>query len=121
MAQDETHRITVREGSDRVRVLHGEAVIADSRHPRLLHETGYPTRYYLPPQDVRTDLLSASDTRTHCPFKGDATYWSVRDGGPADVVWAYPDPKPAVAEIRDHLCFHAEHPDITVEVTEPGG
>ncbi|GAB2800879.1 DUF427 domain-containing protein [Streptomyces daliensis] len=114
-----THVVEVREGTERVRVLQDGTVLADTTRPKLLHETGYPVRYYLPPEDVRTDLLTPTATRTHCPFKGDASYWSVTGTGTeaADVVWAYPDPKPAVAAIRDHLCFYAESPGITVETT----
>ncbi|MGR8008103.1 DUF427 domain-containing protein [Streptomyces hypolithicus] len=87
-----------------MRVTHGGQVLAESRRPLLLHETGLPVRHYLPPDDVRTDLLTPSDTTTHCPFKGDASYWSLPDA--ADLVWAYPDPKPEVAEVKDHFCFY---------------
>ncbi len=98
------HRITVEQGTEHVRVVHGGQVLAESTRPLLLHETGLPVRYYLPPEDVRVDLLTASDTSTHCPFKGDASYWSLPDA--PDLVWAYPDPKPEVAEIKDHFCFY---------------
>ncbi|MER7056431.1 DUF427 domain-containing protein [Streptomyces sp. NPDC000351] len=98
------HRITVERSDRHVRVVHGGQVLAESDEALVLRETGLPERYYLPPRDVRLDLLTPSDTRTHCPFKGDASYWSVP--GSADFVWAYPDPKPEVAEIRDHLCFY---------------
>lgn len=98
------HRITVEQGTEHVRVVHGEQVLAESSRPLLLHETGLPVRYYIPPEDVRVDLLTASDTSTHCPFKGDASYWSLPDA--PDLVWAYPDPKPEVAEIKDHFCFY---------------
>ncbi|MFI7098986.1 DUF427 domain-containing protein [Streptomyces sp. NPDC050161] len=99
------HRITVEQGTDHVRVEHEGVLLADSRRPLLLRETGYPVRYYLPPQDVRTDLLTPSPTRTYCPFKGTASYWSLADGGAADLVWSYPEPKPEVAGIQGHLCF----------------
>ncbi|MFG3286221.1 DUF427 domain-containing protein [Streptomyces sp. NPDC048111] len=98
------HRITVEQGSEHVRVVHDGQVLADSRRPLLLRETGLPVRYYLPPDDVRTDLLTPSDTHTHCPFKGTASYWSLPEK--PDLVWYYPDPKPEVAAIRDHLCFY---------------
>ncbi|MFI8432976.1 DUF427 domain-containing protein [Streptomyces sp. NPDC079020] len=102
------HRITVEPATEHVRAVHDGQVLAESRHPLVLRETGCPVRYYLPPQDVRTELLTASDTSTHCPFKGDASYWSVP--GAADLVWAYPDPKPEVAAIKDHFCFYATEP-----------
>ncbi|MCX4548007.1 DUF427 domain-containing protein [Streptomyces sp. NBC_01500] len=98
------HRITVEQGTDHVRVVREGQVLAESRRPLLLHETGLPVRYYLPPEDVRTELLTPSDTRTHCPFKGDASYWSLP--GAADLVWAYPEPLAQVAEIKDHFCFY---------------
>ncbi|WP_121713615.1 DUF427 domain-containing protein [Streptomyces sp. E5N91] len=98
------HRITVEPSERHVRVVHGGQVLAESDGALVLHETGLPDRYYIPPQDVRLDLLTPSDTQTHCPFKGDASYWSLP--GAADLVWAYPDPKPEVAAIKDHLCFY---------------
>ncbi|WP_405794448.1 DUF427 domain-containing protein [Streptomyces sp. NBC_01506] len=98
------HTITVEQGTEHVRVVRDGQVVADSHNPLLLHETGLPVRYYLPPQDVRTELLSPSDTTTHCPFKGDASYWSLP--GAPDLVWAYPEPKDEVAQIKDHFCFY---------------
>ncbi|MGW1027470.1 DUF427 domain-containing protein [Streptomyces sp. NPDC002577] len=100
----EGHTITVEQSTEHVRVVHRGEVLAESRRPVVLRETGCPVRYYLPPEDVRTDLLTASETHTYCPFKGTASYWSVP--GSPDLVWAYPDPKPDVAEIKDHLCFY---------------
>ena len=98
------HRITIEQGTEHVRVVHDGQVLAESTRPLLLRETGLPVRYYLPIDDVRTELLTPSDTHTHCPFKGDASYWSVP--GAPDLVWTYPDPKPEVAEIKNHVCFY---------------
>ncbi|GGX21388.1 hypothetical protein GCM10010297_48550 [Streptomyces malachitofuscus] len=98
------HRITIEPSERHVRVVHGGQVLADSDRALVLHETGCPPRYYIPPEDVRLDLLTPSDTRTHCPFKGDASYWSLPDA--ADLVWAYPEPKADVAAIKGHLCFY---------------
>lgn len=100
----EGHTITIEQGTDHVRVVHDGQLLAESRRPLLLHETGLPVRYYLPPQDVRTELLTRSDTHTHCPFKGDADYWSLPDA--PDLVWAYPEPKDEVARIKGYLCFY---------------
>ncbi|WP_030942811.1 DUF427 domain-containing protein [Streptomyces sp. NRRL S-646] len=100
----EGHTITIEQGNRHVRVVHGEQVLAESERPLVLRETGCPPRYYLPAEDVRLDLLTPSDTHTYCPFKGTASYWSLPDA--ADLVWSYPEPKPAVAEIKDHLCFY---------------
>ncbi|GAA2338815.1 DUF427 domain-containing protein [Streptomyces caniferus] len=99
------HHIEVEQGTDHVRVTIDGRLLADTRRPLLLHETGCPVRYYLPPEDVRTDLLTPSGTHTVCPFKGTASYWSLPDG-PQDIVWAYPEPRPEVAQIKDHLCFY---------------
>ncbi|MCZ1006142.1 DUF427 domain-containing protein [Streptomyces lydicus] len=105
MTDTKGHHIEVRQGTEHVRVTVGGRLLADSRHPLLLQETGYPVRYYLPPEDVRTDLLTPSETHTFCPFKGTASYWSLPDG-PEDIAWAYPQPRTAVAEIKDHFCFY---------------
>ncbi|MDQ0793863.1 DUF427 domain-containing protein [Streptomyces sp. B1I3] len=101
------HRITVEPAAVHVRAVHDGQVLAESRRPLLLRETGCPDRYYLPPEDVRTELLTPSDTRTHCPFKGDASYWSLPDA--ADLVWAYPEPREQVAAIKNHFCFYDTH------------
>ncbi|MET9257816.1 DUF427 domain-containing protein [Streptomyces sp. NPDC048182] len=98
------HQITVEPSDRHVRVVRDGQVLAESDEALVLKETGCPDRYYLPPIDVRVDLLTPSATTTHCPFKGDASYWSLPDA--PDAVWAYPDPKPEVAEIKDHLCFY---------------
>ncbi|MFD5119486.1 DUF427 domain-containing protein [Streptomyces sp. NPDC058385] len=98
------HTITIEQGTGSVRVVHGGVVLAQSTRPLLLRETGCPVRYYIPPADVRVDLLTPSDTQTYCPFKGTASYWSLPDA--SDLVWSYPDPKPDVAAIKDHLCFY---------------
>ena len=84
------HRITTRPSERHVLVRAGGTVLADSRRAVELDETGLPTRYYLPRDDVRVDLLRATDTTSHCPFKGDATYLSA----PAveDAFWVYEAP-----------------------------
>ncbi|WP_338783295.1 DUF427 domain-containing protein [Streptomyces sp. DG1A-41] len=98
------HRITIKESDRPVRVVHAGQVLAESDRPLVLRETGCPERYYIPAEDVRLDLLTPSGTHTYCPFKGTASYWSLPDA--ADLVWAYPEPEPDVAEIKDHLCFY---------------
>lgn len=96
------HEITTAPVGARVRVeLDGE-VVAESDAALALEETGLPTRYYLPRADVRAEL-APSDTTSHCPFKGDASYHSI--GEHADVVWYYPEPKQDVAAIRDRVAF----------------
>ncbi|MEU9384345.1 DUF427 domain-containing protein [Streptomyces sp. NPDC048279] len=98
------HTITIEKSDQRVRVVHGDLILAESDRPLVLRETGSPVRYYIPPEDVRLDLLTPSESHTVCPFKGTASYWSLPDA--PDLVWAYPDPKSDVAEIKDHLCFY---------------
>ncbi|MER7487446.1 DUF427 domain-containing protein [Streptomyces sp. NPDC126497] len=98
------HRITIEDCDRHVRVVRDGQVLAESDRALVLHETGCPDRYYIPPADVRLDLLTPSRTHTRCPFKGTASYWSLPDA--ADLAWAYPEPKPEVARIKDHLCFY---------------
>ncbi|GAA0581601.1 DUF427 domain-containing protein [Streptomyces crystallinus] len=103
---DPEHRVSAEAAGEdalRVRVLWEGQVLADSTRPLLVHEDGLPVRYYLPPEDVRLDLLSPSDTRTTCPYKGVAAYWSLPEA--PDIAWAYHEPLAAVALIKDHLCF----------------
>ncbi|MCZ7413214.1 MULTISPECIES: DUF427 domain-containing protein [unclassified Streptomyces] len=102
---DGGHRITVEQGTQRVRVEIDGQVLAESDRPVLLHEAGFPVRYYLPPQDVRMDLLEVSESHTVCPFKGTASYWSL-PGGRADVAWTYLEPLPRVAPVKGLLCFY---------------
>jgi uncharacterized protein (DUF427 family) len=90
------HRITTRPSTRHVRVEAGGQVLAESDRAVELDETGLPTRYYLPREDVRTELLTPSDTTSHCPFKGDATYLSAP--GVADAFWVYEAPSEADAQ-----------------------
>ncbi|MBM6399166.1 DUF427 domain-containing protein [Phycicoccus sonneratiae] len=97
----------------------GRVTLADSRNAVALYETHIPVRWYLPPEDVRLDLLEPSTSRTTCAYKGHARYWSLpaRDGAPAveDLAWSYPDPLPEVAAVRDLVCFYAERTDLVVD------
>ena len=79
----------------------------------VLLETGGPTRYYLPEQDVRMELLEATGTTTRCPYKGQASYWSASIGASVfkDIVWRYRDPLPACTSIDGLLCFFNEPVD----------
>ncbi len=96
------HRITTHPSTRHVRVLSGGVVLADSRRAVELHEGRLPTRYYLPREDVRTECLTPSTTRTHCPFKGDASYWSAPDA--PDAFWCYEQPsQPAALPVAGML------------------
>ncbi|MDX1890448.1 DUF427 domain-containing protein [Mycolicibacterium sp. 050158] len=93
-------------------------VLADSRDPVLLFETGLPTRYYLDRSDVRFEHLLATDTQTLCPYKGTTTgYWSVKVGDTihSDLAWSYDYPLPAVAPIAGLIAFYGEKLDIVVD------
>ena len=90
------HRVETRASDKHVRVEHNGRVLAESDRAVELHEERIPVRYYLPREDVRTDLLEASDTTSHCPFKGDATY--VHAPGAEDAFWVYEDPSEEAAE-----------------------
>jgi uncharacterized protein (DUF427 family) len=96
-----------------VRVVIGGEIVAETKRARFLFETRLPTRYYIPPEDVRMDLLIASDKVTACPYKGTAQYYSVRIGERVfpDIVWCYPDPIPECPKIKGYLCFFNEHVD----------
>lgn len=98
------HHITVEPSGRHVRAVRGGQVLAESDRALLLREPGCPDAYYIPVQDVRLDLLTPSETRTHCPFKGEASYWSLPDA--PDLVWTYAEPKPELAAIAGHLCFY---------------
>jgi uncharacterized protein (DUF427 family) len=113
--RDPFHRIDIVHSSRHVRVeLDGE-VLADSSGPYLLFEPPLPVRYYLPAEDVRTDLLRPSDTRTFCAYKGQASYWSL--AAAPDLAWSYPQPLREAAEITDRVAFFNERADIVVDGT----
>jgi len=115
--KDPYHRIDVLNTSRPVRVSLDGQVLAESTGARILFEASLPSRYYLPPEDVRADLLEPSDTVTHCAYKGSARHWSARLGGElrADVAWTYDDPSPEVEAIRGRICFYNERVDLEVD------
>jgi uncharacterized protein (DUF427 family) len=111
--RDPYKRVDVLDSSRPVQVVVGSKVVAETRRARFLFETRLPTRYYIPPEDVRMDLLLPSDKVTRCPYKGKARYYSVEIDGRrfADLVWSYPDPIPECPKIKEYLCFFNEHVD----------
>ena len=115
--RDPYHRVDVLESSRHVRVSVNGEVVAETRRPKVLFETALPPRYYIPPEDVRTDLLVPTETETGCPYKGFASYWAVEAGGERveDLVWGYPRPIPGAEKIGDHLCFFDERVDVEVD------
>lgn len=99
-------RITLHPHSHRVRVVIDDTVLADTTRAIELRERGYPPRQYLPRDDVRMELLTPSDTVTHCPFKGDAVYFSF--GEHEDVAWRYEWPLEEMEAIAGRLAFYDE-------------
>ncbi|GGZ44600.1 DUF427 domain-containing protein [Streptomyces bluensis] len=115
--RDPYKRVDAVPSSRHVQVEIGGTVVADTHRPVLLFETGLPTRYYIPREDVRLDLLDPTDHSTGCPYKGTAVYWSLRGDidVPPNVVWSYAAPLPAVAAVKGLLAFYNEAVDITVD------
>lgn len=112
--RDPYHRVDVLNSSCHIRVEAAGRVVAESTRPRLLFETGLPTRYYLPKQDVRLDLMEASRTTSQCPYKGIAVYWTMKEG-PRDILWGYPFPIPECPKIENLVSFYNEKVDIYVD------
>lgn len=97
----------------RIRALFAGETIVDSTRAKLLHETGHLPVYYFPQDDVRMDLLEPSEKHTHCPYKGDASYWTIRVGDrtAADAAWGYPEPLETADFIRGHIAFYWDELD----------
>ncbi len=119
-ARDPYKLVDVRQSARHVRVELGGVTLAETRHPKLLFETGLPVRYYIPQADVRMDLLTPSATTSQCAYKGEAAYWSARIGAGADareyadVAWEYREPLVLVAPIVGLICFFQERIDALV-------
>ncbi|MDP6173963.1 MAG: DUF427 domain-containing protein [Rhodospirillales bacterium] len=112
-ARDPFKRIDVVASSRPVEVRLGGVTVAGSTRALFLFETNLLVRYYLPMEDVRMDLFAPSDSRTSCPYKGDAIYWSANIGGESfpDIVWSYPEPIPECPRIKGYLSFYNEKVD----------
>ncbi len=115
--RDPYTRVDILASSRHVEVYVKGVKVADSRQPRILFETGLPARYYVPLSDVRLDLLIPSETETHCPYKGTATYWSLRVEGELfrDFVWTYRAPFPESQKITGLAAFYNEKVDLYVD------
>ena len=116
-ARDPYTRVDALPSSRRIEVKINGETVADSTRPTLLFETGLPTRYYLPLTDVRMDLLRDSDTATFCPYKGEASYYSVETGGELveDIAWYYKYPVEESSRIAGMVSFYNEKVDIYVD------
>jgi uncharacterized protein (DUF427 family) len=120
-ARDPYARIDILQGSSLVEVRLGGELIARSSRPVLLFETHLPTRYYLPPEDVRLDLLRRSDKTSRCPYKGTAGYWSAEIGGRRhdDIAWDYLTPIPEAVRIAGLISFYGDAVDSITRDGEP--
>jgi len=110
------HKITIVPADVHVEVRLGGEMLAKSDRAVRLEETGLPARYYIPRDDVRTELLRPSAHTTTCPFKGEASYWSVQAGDDVheNLVWSYESPIPDAGGIAGLMCFYNEMVDLTV-------
>jgi uncharacterized protein (DUF427 family) len=109
------HPITITPNPKRIRVIADGVVIADSTHALTLKEASYPAVQYLPREDANQALLTRTERVTHCPYKGDANYFSIVANGHTieNSIWTYEAPFPAMAEISGHLAFYPDK--VTIE------
>lgn len=115
---DATHPITIRPTGARVTVRVGGTVVAETDGALSLAEASYPVVQYIPLSDVDQSLLERTTTQSYCPYKGDASYYSVNlpgGGTETDVIWTYEHPYPSVAEIAGHVAFYPDRTEITVD------
>ncbi len=113
------HPITIEPNPARVLVRAGGQVVADTRRALVLREASYPAVQYVPLQDVDSSLLTPTDHASHCPYKGDASYYTIAGAENGEnAVWEYREPYDAVAEIRGHVAFYADR--VEIEEQPPG-
>jgi uncharacterized protein (DUF427 family) len=107
------HPITVQPSSAHVQVRVAGHTIADTRNALSLQEADYPAVLYLPRQDVDVSLLERTEHTSYCPYKGDASYYSIPVGGEKSVnaIWTYEAPHPAMAQIKDYVAFYPDRVD----------
>jgi uncharacterized protein (DUF427 family) len=111
------HPITIEPTRERVQVRVNGEIVADTSAALRLQESTYPAVQYIPMDDLVQDVLTRTDTSTYCPFKGEASYYSVTTAAGDtvdDVIWTYEQPYPAVAVIAGHAAFHPGKADISV-------
>jgi len=107
------HKINIVPDDRRVRVMFGGEVIAETTSARFLHEADYPAVPYIPLEDVRADLLERTAHGSTCPFKGEASYWSIKVGDTLaeNAVWSYEAPYDEVSEITGYAAFYPDKVD----------
>ena len=113
------HEIVIEKNLNRVKVTYKGHVIADTRQALELREGRLPPVLYFPRENVDMSRLQRTNHSTHCPFKGDAAYYTILVEGKTaeNAVWTYETPQPAVAEIKDHLAFYKEKVDEIEEIS----
>ena len=113
------HPITITPNPAHIVVKAGGKVVADTRNALSLQESNYPAVQYIPLSDVDGSLIERTATGSYCPYKGDASYYSISSGGErsVDAIWEYREPHAAVAEIRDHVAFYPDRVD-SIEVED---
>jgi uncharacterized protein (DUF427 family) len=110
------HPITIEPNPARVLVKVDGKVVADTRNALTLREASYPPVQYVPLQDVDASLITPTDHATYCPFKGDASYYTIAAGEDGEnAVWEYREPYQAVAAIKGHVAFYADRVELTEE------
>lgn len=118
---DETrsdHPITIEPNPNRIRVVLGGVIVAETTRALTLKEGSYPPVQYVPREDVEFDLFERTERRSHCPHKGDASYYTVTAGGldRKDAAWSYEAPLPAARDIAGHLAFYPNKVDAIEEL-----
>jgi uncharacterized protein (DUF427 family) len=114
--RDPFHRVDVRRSLRTVRIEVAGEVVAETKGARLLCETGLPMRYYLPREDVRV-ALHASPSRSYCPYKGAASWWTIEAGGRRleDLGWSYEQPLPELSVVAGLVAFWNECVDMFID------
>src|SRR5262249_10646417 len=112
------HPITIARNPNKIRVTVGGQVIAETTRALTLNEASYPPVHYIPRQDARMEFLQRTRHSSHCPYKGDAAYFSIDTAArkSANAVWTYEKPFPAVSEIGSYLAFYPERVDAIEEL-----
>jgi uncharacterized protein (DUF427 family) len=107
------HPISIDSNSSRVVVTVGGKVIADTRDALTLREASYPAVQYIPRRDVDMAALTRSQHTTYCPYKGEASYYSIPAGGDRSLnaVWTYESPHAAMAQIKEYVAFYPDRVD----------
>lgn len=114
--RDPFHRVDIRASSVHVEVALDGVTLASTTGAQVLYETMLPVRYYIPPADVRLDLLDESPKRTVCPYKGQARYWSYPDSGQGrNLAWSYDRRYLDAAQIHGLISFFNERVDLTLD------